>query len=116
MNDETSSDVVTLADILRWIHPMRNLLLLAAAIGALGLGATRIMRSRRFTVVTTLVPQPRQAPNSVGGLAAQLGLSLPQSDPAQSPQFYAQFVQSADFARQLAAYRDSSASSPDLQG
>lgn len=49
---------------------------------------------RSYTATAMLVPQSRSGSSTVSGLAAQFGFTVPGSDVAQTPAFYADLVQS----------------------
>jgi uncharacterized protein involved in exopolysaccharide biosynthesis len=53
-----------------------------------------LVTPRSWSTEAALVPSVRSASSALSGLAAQFGVIAPGADPSQSPQFYADFVQS----------------------
>ena len=53
-----------------------------------------VLRPRTYTSSATFLPQSRRGGSSLSGLAAQLGLSVPNGDAMQSPQFYVDLLRS----------------------
>lgn len=73
---------------------------LAAAVAALG---ASFVAPARYTAVVTFVPDTRAAarlPAGLAGLAGQFGVSL-NTDPSQSPKFYAQVVHSRELLERV---------------
>src|SRR5690349_7385459 len=66
------------------------------AVGALLLGGATflfvITHPRTYTSSVKFLLQAPKVPAGVPGLAAQLGLSLPASDPGMSPAFYSEMI------------------------
>lgn len=71
--------------------------LLAVALGAsLLAGMLQYIRPLRYTSRTEFIPQARGQGSLAAGFAAQLGVSLPGQDPAQSPSFYADLARAPE--------------------
>jgi uncharacterized protein involved in exopolysaccharide biosynthesis len=65
----------------------RKLLFVAFLAGFLRAVMTRL-RPRAWTVASAFTPQSRQTRAALSGLAAQLGVTIPGTDAAQTPQFF----------------------------
>jgi uncharacterized protein involved in exopolysaccharide biosynthesis len=81
----------------------------------LGVGAFLfvITRPRTYTASVRFLLQTPKMPAGASGLAAQLGLSMPMSDPALSPAFYSEMVRSRAI---LSALADSTFEFRDVSG
>src|SRR5665213_1769853 len=57
-----------------------------------------LLRHREFTSTASFTPQGRRAPGggNLTGLAAQIGIALPTNDAAESPEFYADLLQTPE--------------------
>ena len=58
--------------------------------------AAVLLTPREWTSAASFVPQTRRPPSNVAGIAAQLGVTLPQGEPTQSPAFYADLLKSRE--------------------
>ena len=69
-----------------------------------------LTQPRTHTATASFLLQPPKLAGNMPGIAAQLGLSLPTSDPGQSPAFYAEMIRSRSVLSALAdstfTYRD----------
>jgi len=69
-----------------------------------------VTRPRMYTATASFLVQAPKLAGSVPGIAAQLGFSLPVSDPGQSPAFYAEMIRSRGILSAVAestfVYRD----------
>jgi uncharacterized protein involved in exopolysaccharide biosynthesis len=91
---EKGEDDLSLSELVRTIWASR-LFIVATVATVLVLTLVYSMFARReFTVSSSFAPQSRTTSSSAAGLAAQLGLSIPASEGAQSGQFYVDLVRS----------------------
>jgi uncharacterized protein involved in exopolysaccharide biosynthesis len=82
----------------RW----RILVFLPLLVAALA-GAYRFLQPRQYAAGGTFMPQSTSGPRSaISGLAAQLGVSLGSSDPAQSPEFFAALLRTRTVLERVA--------------
>jgi len=100
-------------DIIRLLNlTMRQIRVVVACASIIGLGTAlyTLLRARTYTSTAGFLLQPPKVAGNMPGLAAQLGLTLPMSDPGQSPAFYAEMIKSRDILSALAdsmfTYRD----------
>lgn len=83
-----------LAQVLR--RHLRRMLLVSALVGLLA-GAYGVARPRTWRSTTAFMPQlDRKELSGLSGLAAQFGVQVPGGDPASSPAFYRQLLQSRE--------------------
>ena len=83
----------------------RRTLLLALLAGVLTLAALLVAR-RTYTSTASFTPQARRSmAGNFAGLASQFGFALPTGDATQSPQFYADLLQSREILGPLADTR-----------
>lgn len=83
----------------------RRILLFAAAAGIVAL-IVLLLIPRTHTSSASFTPQARRTPSgNLSGIAAQFGLVMPTGDAAQSPQFYADLLQSAEILGPLVETR-----------
>jgi uncharacterized protein involved in exopolysaccharide biosynthesis len=61
--------------------------------------ATGLVSARKYQVASSFVPQSRRSAPNMAGLAAQLGINLPQGEAGQSPQFYVELLKSGEILR-----------------
>jgi uncharacterized protein involved in exopolysaccharide biosynthesis len=74
--------------------------------GALALGIWTMTKPRMYTSRASFTPdRPAQSPGGVAGLAASFGISLGASSTTESPQFYAELLESSEILRRVAARR-----------
>jgi uncharacterized protein involved in exopolysaccharide biosynthesis len=60
-----------------------------------------LARHRTFTSESSFLPQAQRPPQSLSGIAAQLGLNLPTADGSQGPAFYVDLLQSPTILGQI---------------
>lgn len=106
----------TVALLQLWAIVRRHVRWALAGALLLGVGAFLfvITRPRTYTASVRFLLQTPKMPASASGLAAQLGLSMPMSDPGLSPAFYSEMIRSRAVLSALAdtsfQYRDASGS------
>jgi uncharacterized protein involved in exopolysaccharide biosynthesis len=83
----------------QWMLAARRELMLGAAGGAVLGAAVGAMLPTRWRSEASFMPQAKQASGALGGIAAQLGVDVPASDPTQSPHFYVELLRSPHFLR-----------------
>jgi len=100
-------------DIIRLINlTMRQIRVVVACALLVGVGTAlyTLLRARSYKSTAGFLLQPPKIAGNMPGLAAQLGLTLPMSDPGQSPAFYAEMIKSRDVLLALTdsmfTYRD----------
>lgn len=77
-------------------------LVLWTVLGTVAVAASYgLLQPRAYTVTSAFVPQARRAPNALGGLAAQFGLTLPTSEVGQNPSFFQDLATSSEVLRQV---------------
>lgn len=88
------------------LRARRFVLAMTLAVGALAVAIT-VIPPRKYTTTVSFSPVATNdiSASGLGGLAGQLGLSLPGQDPSQTPEFYATLVQTPDILVQLAQRR-----------
>jgi uncharacterized protein involved in exopolysaccharide biosynthesis len=74
-------------------------LALLGAILAVGINA---LKAPTYSSFAALMPQTARQSASLAGIATQFGLSLPTTDPSQTPTFYVDLIQSAQLLSSLA--------------
>src|SRR5678816_4817537 len=80
------------------------ILRLALLGGILALGVN-VLRPRTYSSFAALMPQTARPSAALAGLATQFGLSLPTTDPTQTPTFYVDLLQSSQLLSTLATPR-----------
>lgn len=80
----------------------RHLIARAALLFGLVVAIPGLFAKRTYTASATFVPDSRRPSNNLSGIAAQLGVPVPGSDPTESPQFYADLVASRELLRRTA--------------
>lgn len=60
---------------------------------------TSLMAPRKYTAYASFMPQAKRMPSSLSGLASQFGVSVPLSDPSESPAYYIDLLHSRDLLR-----------------
>ena len=74
-----------------------------SSLGAMALvTAATLLVAPTYTARATFAPQSGQGPQALAGLAAQLGVSVPTGDAAQSPSFYADVLRSRELLSEVA--------------
>ncbi|MGH7618425.1 MAG: hypothetical protein ACREPM_14485 [Gemmatimonadaceae bacterium] len=63
--------------------------------------AGRFVLPREYQSEAAFMPQAQSTNAAFGGIAAQLGVAVPSSDPTQSPHFYVDLLRSPEFLRNL---------------
>jgi len=101
---EVPDDEISLLGVLNVVLRSRTLMLGVALACAVATGTTILLMPRTYTSASSFMVQSRRLPSAVSGLAAQFGLSLPSTDPSQSPAFYEDLLHSREL---LAAVVDS---------
>jgi uncharacterized protein involved in exopolysaccharide biosynthesis len=101
-----SAGSVTLTHWLTLLLRHRWLLLLLPAAVALAAAAVALATPRRYASTAAFVPEQKGPDgSSLAGMAAQFGIALPGSGPAESPAFYAELLRSRDLLQNLLAQR-----------
>lgn len=86
---------LSLVEVLGAILRYRRLVLGVAAAAAILMAGVVLARPRTFTATALFTPQAaRSQMSGLGGLAAQLGVSVPATDLNQSPAFYGDLLRS----------------------
>ena len=79
-----------------------KLIMLLSAVTGMVTVIVVLSAHRVFKSAASFTPQSRRSlPGNVAGVASQLGLSIPSGDGGQSPQFYADLLQTADILGSL---------------
>lgn len=105
--DVTALDIVNVLLYHRWL-----IIAITVVLAAIGL-ALGLSTPRTYTATSTFMPHGRRPMGAGTGLAAQLGLSLGQSEGEQSPQFYADLLRSREILLAVVEARYPSPESPD---
>jgi uncharacterized protein involved in exopolysaccharide biosynthesis len=79
----------------------RRAILLWALLGGALCAVVSLARHRTFTSESSFLPQAQRTPQSLSGIAAQLGLSLPTADGSQGPAFYVDLLQTPTILGQV---------------
>ena len=93
---------ISLVQLVSGILRHRYLVLRTALLCALAAVALGAIRPDTYSAFAALMPQTSRPSNTLSGLATQFGLSLPPSDPGQTPTFYLELIESARILSQLA--------------
>lgn len=64
--------------------------------------AVRLLLPRTYTATGSFAPQTRDMSSNLTGLAARFGVTMPASEPSESPQFYADLLHSRELLRSVA--------------
>lgn len=91
----------------------RYRILRLALLGAVVALAINILKPSTYSSFAALMPQTPRQSTALAGLATQFGLSLPTTDPSQTPTFYVDLMHSAQLLSSLAT---SSFPDPDRRG
>jgi uncharacterized protein involved in exopolysaccharide biosynthesis len=89
-DDATPSAVGLAVVLLRQRFVMARIVIIAILIGV----TVALLQERTYTAESIVIPQGRASITPMSGLAAQLGLAVPSSDPASNPSFYADLLKS----------------------
>lgn len=83
----------------------RRLIARLGLVAALAVVGWSSVTPRSFTSESAFMPQTRRPPSPIGGLAAQLGLTVALGDPGLSPAFYADLLRSRSVLDSLGGTR-----------
>ena len=72
----------------------RVLVLGTAGIVVLAVAAKLLLSPRVYTTESSFIPQSNSPTSNFSGIAAQIGIALPMSEPGRSPEFYASLITS----------------------
>lgn len=108
--NDTGAPVLGLVNLV--LRQLKLILTLAVLFGGLAF-AYAFTRPRMYTAAASFLLQAPKLSGNVPGLAAQLGVSLPSTDPAQSPAFYVETIKSRGI---LTALTDTTFTYPDGRG
>src|SRR6266513_921755 len=102
MNRDVPDDEVSLWTYLNVLLRHRELLVLLPIAMAVVIGTAIFLTPREYTATTSFVPQEGTQPQAgIGQLASQFGLTVARTT-TNSPQFYAELLQSNDLLREVA--------------
>lgn len=87
-------DEVSVVGLLNVLLAERRLLATMSLVGLALLVGIGVLATRQYASSAVFMPQSRQAPSNLGGLATQLGISIPMGEPGTSQQFYIDLIQS----------------------
>lgn len=90
----TEEDHLTVRALVGYLAARRASVLRGALIGGLAVVLVVLAGGRRYSSTFTFYPRIAGATSGISGIAAQLGLSVPGVDIAQSPSFYPELVRS----------------------
>ena len=90
----SSGGDVSLLHVVSSVLRHRRFLLLFVCAAMAAVIARALVTPRSYTATAMLIPQARSGSSTVSGLAAQFGFTMPGSDVAQTPAFYADLVES----------------------
>lgn len=103
--DLDRDDVRLLRAVTFLLRNWRRIFLWPAVVSVL-LGGVLFLTPRHFTVTVSFLPTAgADATSTLGGLAAQFGVSLPTDAPGSSPAFYVELVSGASVRRALAEHQ-----------
>lgn len=74
----------------------RTLIIAMSLLLAVPTAVFTLTRPRTYSSISSFMPQSKRPASAAAGLAAQFGLTMPGSEPGQSPAFYAELVRSAE--------------------
>lgn len=95
----TQDDEVSLADAIDLLlQHWKTVVGTTSLVLVVVLGLT-LLRPAKYTAYAAFMPQSKQMPANLSGLAAQLGVTLPTTDPGGSPQYYLDVLRSRDILR-----------------
>jgi uncharacterized protein involved in exopolysaccharide biosynthesis len=94
-------DSVPVLELVNALLRQRRSVAWLAFAGALIAGAVTLMAPRQYRAVASFVPQAGGQPTALSGLAAQFGVNVPVASTEESPQFYAELVDSRAILRTL---------------
>ncbi len=79
----------------------RRSLVTASLIAGLIVGVIVLALPKKYTTTVSFTPAASDISSSLAGLASQVGVSLPTTNPTQSPDFYADVLQSLEIQQPL---------------
>lgn len=92
---------VSILELLNLALRTRRRLLVGALSGSALAALFVLFTPQKWASESSFVAQSRRVPSGLSGVAAQLGLSMPGADAAQSPNFYADVATSRDILGEL---------------
>ncbi len=104
-SDGGGPDEVSVVGLLNVLLAERRLLAMMALAGFLLLVGIGAVGTRQYASSATFMPQSRQTPSNLTGLASQLGISIPAGEPGTSQQFYIDLIQSKPVLRDVVESR-----------
>jgi uncharacterized protein involved in exopolysaccharide biosynthesis len=93
---------ISLVELANALLRHRYAILRLALLGGIIALAINVIRPRTYSSFAALMPQAPRQSSALAGLATQFGLSLPTTDPTQTPTFYVDLVQSSQLLSTLA--------------
>jgi uncharacterized protein involved in exopolysaccharide biosynthesis len=94
--ERSADDGIALIGLLQLLWRHRRGVAVAGIGTALLFGVVLLLKQRTFEVRASFLPQARRSPAMISGLAAQLGLALPQTDPGANPHLYVDLLVSPE--------------------
>lgn len=108
-------DELSLYTVVRALLQYRYLIVVSGLVITVLVVGWALVGARTYTSEVAFMPQSnsgRASVDGLAGLARQLGVAVPQAEPAQSPQFYAEFLGSREILGRLLADTFSVAAEP----
>jgi uncharacterized protein involved in exopolysaccharide biosynthesis len=96
---------ISLIELANALLRHRYTILRLALLGGIIALAINVLRPRTYSSFAALMPQAPRQSSALSGLATQFGLTLPTTDPTQTPTFYVDLVQSSQLLSSLATSR-----------
>ena len=94
--EDAGDQPVSLLSLLNVLLRHRWLVAACTLLGLVLAAQSKIFSKPGYTSTATFIPVATQAPSSLGGLAAQLGIGLSTAAAAESPQFYMELLGSRE--------------------
>ena len=104
---------ISLIELANALLRHRYRILRLGLLGAVLAVAVNVLKPSTYSSFAAIMPQTGRPSNALAGLATQFGLTLPTTDPSQTPTFYVDLVHSAQLLSSLAT---SSFADPDRRG
>lgn len=99
LTSDTPIPELSWVSIARWVYAQRRSAVLVG-IGVALLGALlAVVLPASWTSEALFMPQAQRGASALGGIAAQLGVDVPASEPSQSPHFYVELLRSPQFLK-----------------
>jgi uncharacterized protein involved in exopolysaccharide biosynthesis len=95
----------SLAELAIPVLRRRYLIVVWTAVGLAVGGAVAALAVPKYTATVSFLPEVRQQSFGIAALASQFGVQVPQSEPTESPEYYASLLESKVILGTLAAER-----------